>query len=55
MSDTPPKSAPTATGRGKAREAARRVKQSALLRENLLKRKAQMRDRTATENVDKNC
>tara|TARA_A100001037_G_scaffold283645_1_gene289284 strand:- start:1479 stop:1646 length:168 start_codon:yes stop_codon:yes gene_type:complete len=55
MSETSSKPAPSATGRGKRREAVRKAKQGALLRENLLKRKAQMRDRAATGSINKSC
>jgi len=54
MSKTPAKSAPSTTGRGKKREAARRAKQGALLRENLLKRKGQKRERNAKDQADPN-
>ncbi len=55
MNEKSSKSRPHETKRGKAREAARRAKQSALLRENLLKRKAQMRERTLSGKSDPGC
>jgi hypothetical protein len=52
MTDQPPNSSkpsPVTSKRGEIREAARRLRQAALLRENLLKRKAQMRERANGE------
>ncbi|MDA0655551.1 MAG: hypothetical protein O2912_03965 [Proteobacteria bacterium] len=57
MNDQPPKSSkpsPVTSKRGEMREAARRLRQAALLRENLLKRKAQMRERANAEKDEPN-